>query len=109
MGVKFDRILDGFDGPFEKVNGLQKPPRREGHAARRRPAVVLSHAANDAFIAVNRLLAAGRRGVVGDAGRGQGAFFIAGSAVDVERCREAGGGPRRQLRGAPPHAPAATR
>ena len=25
MGVKFDRILDGFDGPFEKVNGLQKP------------------------------------------------------------------------------------
>ncbi|HEY7184305.1 MAG TPA: M14 metallopeptidase family protein, partial [Blastocatellia bacterium] len=25
MGVKFDRILDGFDGPFEKVNGLIKP------------------------------------------------------------------------------------
>ena len=25
MGVKFDRILDGFDGPFEKVSGLQKP------------------------------------------------------------------------------------
>ncbi len=26
MGVQFDRILDAFDGPFEKVNGLQKPP-----------------------------------------------------------------------------------
>src|SRR6516164_3182916 len=25
MGVKFDRILDAFDGPFEKVSGLQKP------------------------------------------------------------------------------------
>ena len=25
MGVKFDRMLDGFDGPFEKVTGLQKP------------------------------------------------------------------------------------
>ena len=23
MGIMFDRILDGFDGPFEKVNGLQ--------------------------------------------------------------------------------------
>ncbi|MFN8002605.1 MAG: M14 metallopeptidase family protein [Acidobacteriota bacterium] len=28
MGVKFDRILDGFDGPFEKVNGLVKPGRQ---------------------------------------------------------------------------------
>ena len=25
MGVRFDRVLDGFDGPFEKVSGLQKP------------------------------------------------------------------------------------
>ena len=25
MGVKFDRVLDGFDGPFEKLTGLQKP------------------------------------------------------------------------------------
>ena len=25
MGVKFDRMLDGFDGPFEKLSGLQKP------------------------------------------------------------------------------------
>ena len=25
MGVKFDRVLEGFDGPFEKLNGLQKP------------------------------------------------------------------------------------
>src|SRR5438876_7700850 len=26
MGVEFDRVLDGFDGPFEKVAGLAKPP-----------------------------------------------------------------------------------
>ena len=26
MGVKFDRILDGFDGPFTKVTGLLPPP-----------------------------------------------------------------------------------
>jgi hypothetical protein len=59
MGVKFDRVLDGFDGPFEKVNGLQAPaPGRVTQASA--GAVVLSHAGNNAFIAVNRLLAAGR-------------------------------------------------
>src|SRR6185295_9967699 len=26
MGVKFDRILDGFDGPFETLSGEIKPP-----------------------------------------------------------------------------------
>ena len=26
MGVKYDRILDGFDGPFAKVSGLLPPP-----------------------------------------------------------------------------------
>ena len=29
MGVKFDRILEAFDGPFEKLSGLQGPFRRE--------------------------------------------------------------------------------
>jgi len=57
MGVKFDRILDGFDGPFERVNGLQNPvPGKAAGAAN----VILSHSANNSFIAVNRLLAAGR-------------------------------------------------
>jgi hypothetical protein len=26
MGVKFDRIVDGFDGPFEAVPDVMKPP-----------------------------------------------------------------------------------
>ena len=26
MGVKFDRILDGFDGPFEEIKGPVQPP-----------------------------------------------------------------------------------
>jgi hypothetical protein len=59
MGVKFDRVLEGFDGPFEKVNGLQ-PPASGKVAQPSAGAVVLSHAGNNAFIAVNRLLAAGR-------------------------------------------------
>ena len=57
MGVKFDRILDGFDGPFQPVSGLQPPP---AGVVAPGSAVVLSHGSNNAFIAVNRLLAAGR-------------------------------------------------
>jgi hypothetical protein len=56
MGIRFDRILDGFDGPFEKVEGLQRPP--AGTVAAGRGALALDPAANDVFIAVNRLLAA---------------------------------------------------
>lgn len=56
MGVKFDRILDGFDGPFEKINGFAKVeagmPRPLANAA----GYLLSHEVNDSFIATNRLL-----------------------------------------------------
>jgi len=58
MGVKFERILEGFDGPFEKVNGLQGPV--AGKVSSGPNGVLLSHASNDAFTAINRLLAAGR-------------------------------------------------
>ena len=58
MGVKFDRVLDGFDGPFEKLNGLQKPaPGKVTTTAT--AGYTFSHATNDSFIAINRLLAAG--------------------------------------------------
>ena len=58
MGVQFDRVLDGFDGPFEKVEGLAKPPasRLSGTNA---AGFLLSHQVNDSFTAVTRLLAAG--------------------------------------------------
>ena len=40
MGVKFDRMLDGFDGPFTKINGLAVPPPAAYRTARRiRPAI----------------------------------------------------------------------
>ena len=41
MGVKFDRVLDGFDGPFEADPGLRPGAGRDGHRdarARRLPA-----------------------------------------------------------------------
>ena len=59
MGVKFDRILDGFDGPFEKLSGLVKPPAGRVTTAASAAGYLLSHQANDAFIATNRLLAGG--------------------------------------------------
>jgi len=57
MGVEFDRILDPFSGPFTPVVGYATPPARR--VAARVPAYALSHSVNDAFAAVNRLLARG--------------------------------------------------
>ena len=56
MGVKFDRILDGFHGPFEKVSGLQKPPAAKILGPSQAAGYLISHQQNDAFILVNRLL-----------------------------------------------------
>ncbi len=57
MGVKFDRILDGFDGPFAKTNGMQKPPAGTVAGAQGAAGFLLSHAYNDGFVATNRLMA----------------------------------------------------
>ena len=59
MGVKFDRVLEGFDGPFARVpwGELQSPP-----PGRLMPSAAgwrISRATNDSFTLVNRLLRAG--------------------------------------------------
>jgi hypothetical protein len=59
MGVQFDRVLDGFDGPFEKLDGFATPPAGTVANARGARGFMLSHAFNDAFIAMNRLLRGG--------------------------------------------------
>jgi hypothetical protein len=58
MGVRFDRILDKFDGPFEKIQGFAKAPAGSvtGIGA---GGFLLSHQVNDAFTAINRLVGAG--------------------------------------------------
>ncbi len=57
MGVRFDRILDSFDGPFEKVVGFASVPVPAVAAG---PAwYSIDRRSNDAFTAVNRLLARG--------------------------------------------------
>ncbi|HEX8246413.1 MAG TPA: M14 metallopeptidase family protein [Longimicrobium sp.] len=61
MNVKFDRVLEGFTGPFERVAAWNLPaPAAEIGQPRWTPAgYLLSPRQNDAFAAVNRLLAAG--------------------------------------------------
>jgi hypothetical protein len=56
MGVRFDRILAGFDGPFEKVSGFAKPPTGKVIPAPQAAGYLLSHEVNDSFVATNRLL-----------------------------------------------------
>lgn len=57
MGVQFDRILDAFDGPFEKINGFIDVPAGLAPASSA-AGYLLSHKVNDSFKAINQLLAA---------------------------------------------------
>ena len=58
MGVRFDRILDAFDGPFEPIEGAALPP--PGKVTGTKAAgYLLSHEVNDAVVAVNRLMSSG--------------------------------------------------
>jgi len=57
MAVKFDRILQSFDGPFEVVFAVTPPAGRVAGVPN--PVGYLVAHQNDAFIVVNRLLKAG--------------------------------------------------
>ncbi len=59
MGVQFDRVLDGFDGPFERIEGVATIPAGHVSGAGGSAAYLFSHDANNAFATVNALLAGG--------------------------------------------------
>jgi len=91
MGVEFDRFLEEVDGPFEKLEGPTAPPAGvvAGDASE---GYLLRHDVNDAFVAVNRLLAEGKdvhwmRGDVTVSGETwpAGTFFIpqGGGVADI--------------------------
>jgi len=79
MGVQFDRILDGFDGPFEKVTSLLKPP--PGQVSNTAGAVgfLISPRTNDSFLVVNRLLKNGDEVMRVRSGAEAGSFFVSAS------------------------------
>lgn len=59
MGVAFDRVLDGFSGPFERIPDVTRPPAGVFEARAGAAGYLLDHRVNDAFVAINRLLKAG--------------------------------------------------
>jgi hypothetical protein len=61
MGVVFDRLLDGFSGPFEPLPGIVKPPAGSFEAAAGAAGYMLDHRVNDTFAAINRLFKAGAK------------------------------------------------
>ena len=56
MGVRFDRILDGFEGPFVKIEGMAKLAPYSVASVSGTTGYLISHEVNDSFIATNRLL-----------------------------------------------------
>ena len=61
MGVQFDRILNGFDGPFEKLkHGQLQQPLVAGNIGAP-GGYILDAKSNNSFIVVNDLLKAGVR------------------------------------------------
>jgi hypothetical protein len=58
MGVEFDRVQEGFDGPFTKVKGLVDMPPQQISGGANPAGYLISHRANDSFILTNRLLKA---------------------------------------------------
>src|SRR4051794_31723627 len=79
MGVQFDRILDGFDGPFEKITTeLAKVPAGVIKTAQAPAGYYFTHQANDSFTAIARLLKAGDDVMWLDKGpMGNGTFYVA--------------------------------
>lgn len=81
MGVTFDRVLDAFDGPFERLpyGRLQSPPKQAVATAAK--GYLIDARVNNAFIAVNDLLKAGVKVFRLPAGvSNAGAFYIPFSA-----------------------------
>ena len=80
MGVQVDRILDGFDGPFELLKGEVAPTPGKVQDGQGVVGFFVDARVNDAFRAVNRLHKSGEsvaRLMVSAAGQPAGTFFIA--------------------------------
>jgi hypothetical protein len=110
MGVRYDRIMEGFDGPFEKVPDLVKAiPGGTAPASGR--GWMLSSRYNDAITAVNRLFKAGApvyRLTSPAAGQPAGTFYIpaGGKAREVITTLAAEKGLRFEPAGSAPGAAA---
>ena len=92
MGVQFDRVLDGFDGPFARVpyGELQSPPAQKIPDST--AGWLIGRAMNDSFLLVNRLLSSGTEVSVV---KSSGEFFVPASAkAALEKSAALGVAPR---------------
>ena len=96
MGIELDRILEPFDGPFEVLADVQTPPPGRVFFATDAAGFLLSHETNDAFVAVNRLLATGEEVYwlrepteAAGATRGPGTMFIPAGPTTEDTLRVA--------------------
>ena len=94
MGVEFDRVLDGFGGPFEEIEWLAEPMAGVVAGAGSPAGYVVDHV-NAAFAAVNRVLASGGEvywieGAFSEAGVSfePGAFYIPAGAATRSQLEE---------------------
>ncbi len=95
MGVEFDRILDGFDGPFEPVTEVVRPGPGSLELGEAVYGYLLNRRVNDAFTAVNRLLAAEESVYWLEGGPGSvapGALLVVRKSGTEERLRDLAGG-----------------
>jgi uncharacterized membrane protein YgcG len=83
MGVRFDRQIDPFDGPFEELAAEAPPPAAKVTGDDTAAGFFLDTRMNDSFRAVNRLLAAGEEVKrlhkpfkAGDTTHPAGTFFV---------------------------------
>jgi hypothetical protein len=100
MGVQFDRVRDGFDGPFQKIAGLLPAPPASISGGANAAGWLLSHRVNNSFVVVNRLLKANcdvywlKKAPAEAAGLGAGAIWVpvcpAGRAIVERGARELG-------------------
>jgi hypothetical protein len=100
MGVQFDRVRDGFDGPFQEIAGLLPAPPASISGGANAAGWLLSHRVNNSFVVVNRLLKANcdvywlKKAPAEAAGLGAGAIWVpvcpAGRAIVERGARELG-------------------
>lgn len=77
MGVQFDRILEAFDGPFEKIPGFATTPAGRIIGGQQVAGFYFSHKSNDSYIAINRLMKAGETvSWLADGPMGAGTFYV---------------------------------
>ncbi len=77
MGVRFDRMLDDFDGPFVKLTDFARVPAGRVIDNQQPVGYYFTHQANNSFVAINRLLAANEEvSWLSNGPMGAGTFFV---------------------------------